>query len=49
MGEKLVHWRNKFLGDHCAQAFLHYIDMDGLHYPEHAYDGRTNIGYKQAK
>tara|TARA_R100001086_G_scaffold82908_3_gene40604 strand:+ start:2600 stop:3202 length:603 start_codon:yes stop_codon:yes gene_type:complete len=49
MGEKLVHWRNKFLGDHCAQAFLHYIDTEGLHYPEHAYDGRINIGYKQAK
>lgn len=45
MGEKLVHWRNKFKGDHCAQAFLHYIDMDGPHYPEHAYDGRKNIGY----
>lgn len=45
MGEKLVHWRNKFTGDHCAQAFLHYIDMDGPHYPEHAYDKRPNIGY----
>ena len=31
MGEKLVHWRNKFKGDHCAQAFLHYIDVDGPH------------------
>jgi hypothetical protein len=45
MGEKLVHWRNKFTGDHCAQAFLHYIDIDGPHYPEHAYDKRPNIGY----
>jgi hypothetical protein len=45
MGEKLIHWRNKFTGDHCAQAFLHYIDMDGPHYPEHAYDKRPNIGY----
>jgi hypothetical protein len=45
MGEQLVHWRNKFKGDHCAQAFLHYIDMDGSYYPEHAYDKRPNIGY----
>jgi hypothetical protein len=45
MGEELVHWRNKFQGDHCAQAFLHYIDMDGSHYPEWAYDKRKNIGY----
>jgi len=47
MGEKLVHWRNKFTGDHCAQAFLHYIDVDGPHYPEYAYDKRPNIGYKK--
>lgn len=45
MGEKLVHWRNKFTGDHCAQAFLHYIDSEGLHYPEWAYDKRPNVGY----
>ena len=45
MGEDLVHWRNKFEGDHCAQSFLHYIDVDGPHYPEHKYDGRKNIGY----
>lgn len=45
MGEKLVHWRNRFEGDHCVQAFLHYIDMDGPHYPEWAYDKRKNIGY----
>lgn len=45
MGENLIHWRNKFQGDHCAQAFLHYIDTDGPHYPEWAYDKRKNIGY----
>jgi len=49
MGEELVHWRNKFEGDHCAQAFLHYIDEDGPHYPEFKYDGRANIGYKKTK
>jgi len=48
MGEKLIHWRNRFMGDHCAQAFLHYIDMDGPHYPEYAYDKRPNIGYLKA-
>jgi len=47
MGEELVHWRNKFEGDHCAQAFLHYIDENGPHYPEWKYDKRVNIGYKR--
>jgi len=47
MGEELVHWRNQFEGDHCAQAFLHYIDENGPHYPEHKYDGRKNIGYRK--
>jgi hypothetical protein len=47
MGEKLVHWRNKFEGDHCAQAFLHYIDKDGPHYPEWKYDKRKNIAYRK--
>jgi hypothetical protein len=45
MGEELIHWRNAFKGEHCVQAFLHYIDMEGPHYPEHAYDKRVNIGY----
>ena len=47
MGEELVHWRNKLEADHCAQAFLHYIDTEGPHYPEWAYDKRPNIGYSQ--
>tara|TARA_E500000318_G_scaffold17169_2_gene17396 strand:- start:1908 stop:2513 length:606 start_codon:yes stop_codon:yes gene_type:complete len=46
MGEELVHWRNEFKGDHCAQAFLHYIDENGPYFPEYAYDKRPNIGYK---
>jgi len=48
MGEELVHWRNRLEGDHCAQAFLHYIDQDGPYYPEWAYDKRSNIGYKKS-
>ena len=47
MGEKLVHWRNRFEGDHCAQAFIHYIDVDGPHHPEWAFDKRKNVGYLQ--
>jgi len=43
--EELVHWRNRFEGDHCVQAFLHFIDMEGPHYPEWSYDKRKNIGY----
>jgi hypothetical protein len=27
------------------QTFLHYIDKEGEHYPEHAYDGRPNLGF----
>ena len=46
MGEELIHWRNKFNGDHCAQAFLHYIDEDGPYHPEWAFDKRPNIGYR---
>ena len=36
MGEKLWHWREPFKGDHCVQTFLHYIDKEGPHYPEHS-------------
>jgi len=49
MGEELVHWRNKFEGDHCAQGFLHYIDENGPYFPKFQYDGRKNIGYKKFK
>ena len=45
MGEKLWHWREPFKGDHCVQTFLHYIDKEGPHYPEHSYDGRPNLGF----
>ena len=45
MGDKLWHWREPFKGDHCVQTFLHFIDKEGDHYPEHAYDGRPNLGF----
>lgn len=49
MGEDLVHWRNKFQGDHCVQVFCHYIDENGPHYPEWKYDKRKNINYLKHK
>ena len=29
MGRESPHWREEFLGDWCAQCFLHYVDADG--------------------
>jgi len=29
LGCELEHWREKFLGDWCAQVFIHYVDADG--------------------
>ena len=30
LGEKLFHERKQFTGDYCLQAFLHYVDQNGL-------------------
>lgn len=29
LGCELTHWREPFLGDWCAQCFLHYVDANG--------------------
>lgn len=29
LGRENSHWREEFLGDWCAQCFLHYVDADG--------------------
>tara|TARA_B100000900_G_scaffold415836_1_gene447430 strand:- start:58 stop:696 length:639 start_codon:yes stop_codon:yes gene_type:complete len=41
-GIELEHWRNKFMGDECAQVFLHYNRVDGPH--KNVYDGRPMLG-----
>jgi len=37
-GNILKHWRNKFIGEKCAQVFLHYISS------ELKFDGRESLG-----
>ena len=44
-GEDLVHWRDPFMGDHCCQTFLHYIDSEDENYTKFKYDERVNIGF----
>ena len=45
LGAKIPHWRNKFRGDKCYQAFFHYnrVNKDGstLALP---FDGRPHLG-----
>ena len=36
-GTKTVHWREKFEGTECVQAFLHYVRISGPNY-FHAFD-----------
>jgi hypothetical protein len=48
-GEDLVHWRDPFMGDHCVQTFLHYVDSEDEKYSSHKYDGRMNIGFDKFK
>jgi hypothetical protein len=40
-GVKSVHWREKFDGKECVQAFLHYITITGPNY-FHAFDSIRN-------
>jgi hypothetical protein len=45
-GVDLKHWREKFIAPEGAwhvQAFLHYVDIDGL-YADFKYDKRNSIG-----
>jgi hypothetical protein len=40
-GVKSVHWREKFTGKECVQAFLHYVTIHGPNYL-HAFDLARN-------
>ena len=39
-GCDLEHWREPFEGDHCAQAFLHYNNVDGPFGTQNKFDKR---------
>lgn len=49
-GCEIEHWRTKFQaepGSYQVQAFFHYIDKNGPHYPTFLYDQRPGIGYNE--
>ena len=43
-GCELEHWREKFKGKMCGQAFLHYNHIDGPFANKNKFDGRPILG-----
>ena len=43
-GCDLEHWRNEFMGDICAQVFLHYNHVNGPFADKNKFDGRPLLG-----
>jgi len=43
-GCELEHWREPFEGDHCAQVFLHYNNVDGPFGTQNKFDKRPLLG-----
>ena len=43
-GMILEHWREVFLGDNCAQVFLHYNDVNSKDADKNIFDGRPHLG-----
>ena len=43
-GMILEHWREVFLGDNCAQVFLHYNDVKSKDADKNMFDGRPHLG-----
>jgi len=43
-GCELSHWRNKFEGNQCTQAFLHYNDITNSEWKDNKYDDRPHLG-----
>ena len=41
-GITLPHWRDRFVGTHAAQVFLHYVEQDGP-YSDFRYDKRSEL------
>tara|TARA_X000000950_G_scaffold80666_1_gene101427 strand:- start:3033 stop:3587 length:555 start_codon:yes stop_codon:yes gene_type:complete len=48
LGCELTHWREEFMGDWCAQTFLHYVDANGP-YTNHEKDKRKLWGNKEGQ
>ena len=43
-GMILEHWRDVFLGDNCAQVFLHYNNKDSKDADKNIFDNRPHLG-----
>jgi len=43
-GMILEHWRETFLGEDCAQVFLHYNNVESPNTDENMFDGRPHLG-----
>ena len=43
-GMILEHWREVFLGDNCAQVFLHYNNVKSKDADKNMFDGRPHLG-----
>jgi len=43
-GTEVEHWREPFACDGYIQLFLHFIETNGVNFPEHKYDGRKALG-----
>ena len=43
-GCELEHWREPFEGEHCAQVFLHYNNIDGTFGSQNKFDKRPLLG-----
>ena len=43
-GMILEHWREVFLGENCAQVFLHYNDVKSKDADKNMFDGRPHLG-----
>ena len=43
-GTILEHWREVFLGENCAQVFLHYNDVSSKDADKNIFDGRPHLG-----
>ena len=43
-GCELEHWSEPFQGNHCAQVFLHYNNMDGPFGTQNKFDNRPLLG-----
>jgi len=43
-GMILEHWREVFLGNDCAQVFLHYNDINSKDADKNIFDGRPHLG-----